>query len=229
MTKVLFTLLVGSLTGMLASSVALAGGKVAKKDDKTWTVTIDAVPTTYEECKALRDDIGKTPQGGMAYFMVAHLVMIDIPDVGQKCLVIGMDLSHLAQNEKVSKSYKRPSVKGYQLNIQQLQMISSQSFTKDAKYVAKAYVQGTKTENSYALPALPYTYVVREHKIQQTGGFNDMWTNTWHGFVDTRCSDSKSLPFHVKKNNRGLWKIFRYSSFYSGCKDPPAAAVDDDL
>ena len=208
----------------LISTSVLAGGKVEKKDDKSWWVTIDKVPTTFEECQALRDELAKTPQGGMVYYLVAKLVMTNQPEVGEKCVVIGMDKSELTETINLQAKYRRTNVKGWQLAKSETDKMKTSSYQADKPYVAKSYVNGTDSKNAYKLPELPYKYYVRDHRIQKKGG---KWDNTWHGFVNTSGNGGGAVPYFVKKNAKGVWKMYKSSSYYSGCIDPPKAVSDD--
>ncbi|HOX46194.1 MAG TPA: hypothetical protein PK668_21500 [Myxococcota bacterium] len=212
---------------VLVAVPALAGGKVEQKDKESWYVTVDKVPTTLEECTALRDELCTTPQGAMVYYVVAQLVVIANPDVGERCMVIGMDMSQLDETIKMLPKARRPDVKGYQIGASEWQKMATTGFVKDAKYTANSYVLGTDYKNGYKLPELPYKYYVSDHKIQKTGGLSGEWDNTWHGFLATSCQDGGKVPFFVKKNDKGIWKMFQSSSFYAGCKDPPEAKSDD--
>lgn len=211
----------------LVAVPALAGGKVEQKDADSWYVTLDKLPATLEECTALRDELGTTAQGGMVYYLVAQMVMIDKPEVGEQCLVIGMDMSELAESIKVLPKFKRVDVKGYQIGDSEVQKMKSSGYKTDAPYAARSFVLGTETKTGYKLPEPPYKFFVRSHRVQQTGGLSGEWEGTWHGFVNTSCVDSGSVPFFVKKNDKGIWKMFKSSSFYAGCKDPPVAKSDD--
>ncbi|MCC6807156.1 MAG: hypothetical protein IT381_07015 [Deltaproteobacteria bacterium] len=209
-----------------ASASAFAGATVEEKDKETWWVTVDKVPESLDECTALRDEMGKTPQGGMVYYHVAQLIMIDKPELGEQCLIIGMDMSELAETIRLQQKYRRTEVKGWQLGNKETDKMNSQGYKSNGckDFAAKSFVVGTETAKGYALPPLPYKYFVRAHKVQQKGGEYD---GTWHGFVNSQASDGGAMPYFVKQNDKGVWKMWKSSSFYTACKQPPKAKKDD--
>ncbi len=191
-----------------------------KVKDSEWHVVIDRIPASLDEFRSLRDAISGTPQGGIAAYLVAHLVMIGNPDLGERCLVLALDMGQLARKGPKSR---RPDVDGWEIGGSERMKMSTSTFIRGRGFIAKSYVSGTSTAGGYALPSLPYTMVIRAHRMPyQEPDF-------WKGMVATSCTDSGAVPIHVKKNNRGIWKVINSSSFYSGCKPPPSSPVDDSL
>ena len=218
--RILSTVL--TLGMLLGGAEALAGGKVEKKDDTTWYVTVDKLPETVEECVALRDEIATEPAGGMVYYLVAQLVMLDKPEVGEKCLVISLDSGELSETIRLKKQYKRVDYKGWQLGESEVKKMKTSGFQADKAYAAKTWVLETDVKNGYELPALPYKYFVRSHNFQ-----NLLEKGIWKGFVNTSGNATAAAPFQVKKNDKGIWKMFASSSFYVGTEDPPKKVSDD--
>jgi hypothetical protein len=188
--------------------------------DRVWHVVVDIIPSGLEEFRAFRDSLAKTPQGGIVAYLVAHLIMIDRPELGEQCLILTLDMSRLA---KASGASRRPQVQGWQLGGAEIMLLQTSGFLQDRGYVAKSFVEGTKTSESYRLPPLPYKYVIRKHMLQ------DRNESSWMGHADTSCHDLGYVPIFVKRNDKGIWKVFNSSSFYSGCKNPPEAVSADDL
>jgi hypothetical protein len=206
---------------------ALAGGKVTKKSKDKWYVTVDALPGTLDECKALRNELATSAQGGLVYYFVTQLVITTKPKIGEQCLVLGMDKSELVETIDLRPKFRRTNVKGWQLGSSEVKKMKTSGFVTDAPYAANTYVMGTDVANGYKLPELPYKYYVRAHRIQKKGGLSGEWENTWHGFVNESGSASGAKPFFVKKNAKGVWKMYKSSSFYAGTKDPPKQVEDD--
>jgi len=190
-----------------------------KERNKTWHVIVDRVPSTVEEFKAFRNAIAVTPQGGIVVYLVAHLIMIDNYDLGMKCLILSLDKSQLVDSRMTARRWI--SIEGWQLGTSETMMLNSSGFVKDKVYAARSFVDGTSTANGYRLPPLPYRYVIRAHAYQ------DADPSIWKGLASTACHDLGYVPVHVKKNDRGIWKVVNSSSFYSGCKDPAAEEKDD--
>jgi hypothetical protein len=193
---------------------------VEKENGKTWHVIVDKIPGSLDEFKNFRDRLAVTPQGGIAVYLTAQIIMIDRPELGEQCLILCLDQSRL---NKSGSSSKRPAVEGWTLGGSEIFMLNSSGFVNDKKYAAKSFVSGTKTADAYSLPVLPWTFIIRVHSFQ------DRDPLIWKGHASTSCHDLGYVPLHVKKNNRGIWKMFNSSSFYSGCIDPPAKQAEDDL
>ncbi len=194
--------------------------RVEEKDkNRTWHVIVDRVPSTVEEFKSFRNTLAVTPQGGIVVYLVAHLIMIDNYDLGMKCLILSLDKSQLVESKMTARRWI--SIEGWQLGSSETMKLNSSGFVKDRGYVAWSFVDGTSTEKGYRLPPLPYRYVIRAHKYQ------DADPAIWKGHANTSCHDLGYVPIHVKKNDKGIWKVVNSSSFYSGCKDPVAEEKDD--
>ncbi|MBN2695587.1 hypothetical protein JXR93_13075 [bacterium] len=212
----------------LFSTIVYSKGVVEEHEKgKVWFVTIDKLPTTLEEFTALRDEIAVTPQGGMVSWLVAQLIMIDNPELGEQCVVITTDKSLLVESFKLKPKEQRTNVKGWQLGSEEVNKMMTTGFSVDKAYAAKTYVIGTSHKEEYKLPELPFKYIVTNHSIQKKGGLSGEWNDTWHGFVNESGTDSGKLPFFVKKDSKGIWKMFKSSSFFAGTKDPIKKVVDD--
>ncbi len=190
-----------------------------KEKNKIWHVIVDRVPSTIEEFKTFSNRLTVTPQGGIVAYLVAHLIMIDNYELGMKCLILSLDKSHLVDSKLTARRWI--SVEGWQLGSSETMKLGTSSFVKDKGYAAWSFVEGTSTATGYRLPRLPYRYVIRAHKYQ------DADPSVWKGHASTSCHDLGYVPIHVKKNDKGIWKVVNSSSFYSGCKDPVVEEKDD--
>jgi hypothetical protein len=148
--------------------------------------------------------------------------MLDKADVGEQCLVLGLDSDELAETVRLKKEYKRVDYKGWQLGESEVKKMKTTGFQVDKPYAAKSWVIGTDPKTGYALPSLPYKYYVRAHNFQ-----NLLEKGIWKGFVNTSGNATAAAPFHVRKNDKGIWKMQASSSFYAGTEDPPKKKSDD--
>jgi hypothetical protein len=211
-----------SISAVLIASAALISSAPSIKEtqaDKKWEVTIDKIPKTLDEFKAMRDKLASSPQGGIVVYLVGHLIMTANPELGEQCLIIALDKGQLAQAGSGSKAV---SVEGWVIGSSEKYKLTISTFARSKAYVAKSYVAGTSTAAGYKLPPLPYKYIISRHSYQ------DADPNIWKGMVNTSCNDGGYVPIHVKVNSKGVWKVSNSSSFYSGCK-PPVVNDDDDL
>jgi len=216
----LLIIFAAAVTAAFALIVAInAAPRVEEKQKgKEWHVIVDSIPSNLDEFRAFRNAIAITPQGGIVVYLVAQLIMIDKPEFGEQCIVIALDRSELSKSNPASR---RPSVDGWQIGTSEAWRMQTSSFQRAKSYVAKSYVAGTSTAGGYALPPLPYRYVIRAHAYQSSD------PAVWKGLASTSCSDLGYVPIHVKRNDKGIWKVVNSSSFYAGCKPPPSNESDD--
>lgn len=211
---------------VLVIFVAVAAGPLygeprveEREKGKTWHVIVDHVPATLDEFKIFRNKVATTPQGGIVAYLVAHLIMIDNYELGMKCLILSLDKSLLVDSAMTARRWI--SIEGWQLGPSETMMLGTSSFTRGRSYTARSFVDGTGGAQGYRLPQPPYRYVIRAHARQDADPL------IWKGLASTSCHDMGYVPIHVKKNDKGLWKVVNSSSFYSGCKEPALVEKDD--
>lgn len=192
-----------------------------KKKGKKWYVTIDRFPKTVKEFKQVRDDLCKTPQGGLVCFIIAMKMWGEDEKLGYKCLPLVLDKSHLVETEDLLPKARLPGYKGWQVGRSITAKMKTSGFKVDKKYAALGYVVGTDPKKGYKLPAKgPYKFLVRVHRIQPKE------KNQWRGFLNYTGA-SRPKPFYVRKNKKGVWKAYKTSSFFAGTIDPPKEEDDD--
>lgn len=170
--------------------------------------TISSVPTTIEEFKTLRDNLSTTPQGGATAFMLALKIFAKDEQFGHQCLVLTVDRNSLSQGN---------IYKGFQLSRSDISRIKSQlSYNPQ---LTNSYIKGATPENNYTVN-LPYVYSYTTNPT--SGSEADGYMKL---FIACYGADSPR-PIHIKKNNRGVWKVNNWSSVIVGIKKPP---IDDDL
>ena len=204
----------------IASSSILVSAPSIKetRKDAAWEIAVDSIPRNLDEFKAMRDSLASSPQGAMVVYLVAHLILKDNPTLGQQCLIISLDMSQLV---KASAGSKFAEVEGWTFGSSEGYKLNMSTFNRSKSYVANSYVKGTSTEQGYKLPGLPYKYTVTKH------GYQDADPDVWKGMVRTSCNDQGYVLIQVKKNSRGVWKVFNSSGFYSGCKAPKTDDGDE--
>ncbi len=205
--------LAGFICAATAAGFLFAEPRIEEKEkNKTWHVIVDRVPASLDEFRSFRNSLAITPQGGIVVYLVAHLVRIRNPELGEQCMILSLDKSQLADSRQTAQ--RRISIEGWQLGASEIMKLNTGSFIKDSGYVACSFVEGTGPEDAYRLPKLPYRYVIRAHSYPEAD------PSIWKGLVGTSCHDLGYVPIHVKRNDKGIWKVVNSSSFYSGCIDP---------
>lgn len=193
-----------------------------KEPGQAWYVIIPAYPTTLEEFKALRDKLCTEPAGAMACFIVAMHLLAENEELGLGALTYILDQSLLAESINMRPAHRLPGADGWQISGSFVQMMKSSGFQAHKTYAARTYVLGTSKEDGYALPEPPYRYYVRIHRVPPREG-------EWKGFLNTSGNEGGgAVPFILKRNSRGVWKMLQASSFFVGYARPTVHDDGDD-
>jgi len=182
--------------------------------DSLGTVTVDKIPNTLEEFLALRDKISDTPQGGATMLIIALIIYAQNPDLGEKCVVISLDMNNLSKGN---------TYKGYSVSSSNKYYLDKVGKNSGQSYIPRSYVKGTSPENDYTIPSgklkFEYTYNKYSGSIE-SGEFKV--------FVDCSGADTPR-PIIMKKNKNGIWKAYNWSSIVVGIRKPASEEVVDDL
>lgn len=208
---------------LLLSSPAAAELKIEERDGgKTWFVTIDAFPETLEEFTEFRNEACDTPAGAMVAFIAAMKLYGEDKELGQKCMMLVLDGENLIDGYKVQDSFKEKrglvEFKGYVIDSRVANMMVSTGFLADRPYAALSYVMGTSADDGYKLPDPPYRFIIEKHRVQDRDP--DVFK------VKAHCTGASNPPYHLRKNSKGQWKMWKCSSFFAGTKDPPQERDD---
>jgi len=172
------------------------------------TVTITNEPLSISEFEKLRDELSTTPEGGATIFLLALKIFSKDKILGNQCLVLAADRNSLTEGNVY---------KGFNLMRNDLSRIESQ--LNQNNKIPDSYIKGGSPENNYSIQ-LPYIY---EYSTNPSSG------NEGDGLIKlfvTCYGADTPRPIHLKKNNRGIWKVNNWSSVIVGIKKPP---IDDDL
>ncbi len=174
-------------------------------------VKIEKLPETFEEFLDLRNEIARTPEGGAVMLILATDAYASGKDWGEKALVVAVDRYYLKEGD---------TYKGYSLNRHSLDMMLR--MLKKYPYVARSYIAGTSPEQQYKLPSPPYIFNFFRTKYTIARSQGDKVK------IMIKCTGARPRPVTVKKNNRGIYKGFEFSSLYVGVRYE-APVQDDDL
>ncbi len=166
-------------------------------------VKIESLPQSTEEFISLRDKIATTPEGGAAVWVVAAILYARNPTLGRQCLIIASDKSLLTTSPK--------GYMGFDFG-QNSDFLIKQLDSK--QYVPNSYVQGTKTENQYTLPATPYSIACSTNPYS-----GNVAEGRLKVFLQCTGADS-DRPVTLVKNDKGIWKVLEFSSLVVGVKQP---------
>ena len=176
------------------------------------SVRVDRLPESIEGFVALRDRIAQTPEGGAAVMVMALLLYAEDEPFGQRCLTVAIDRQWL---EEGPGGYR-----GRRPRTPDKRRIRSQ--VGGNLHIPRSYIKGTSPENGYRLPTPPYIF-----ELSSTPYSGDPSSGMFKVFI-TSSGASSPRPVTVRRNNRGVWKAYEWSSLIVGVA-PPARGIDDDL
>lgn len=173
---------------------------------------IGEVPTSAEEFLALRNNLAKTPEGGAACFVAALLAFSKSKDVGMQCLTLGIDRGSVIQGD-VYKGYAPSGSVMYHIN-----RISGYDMWP---YLGYAYIKGALAKNNYQVSP-PLTIVSYRQKNSGTDASGQVK-------VFVRNDGFRPRPITLKRNDKGIWKAYEFSSLLLNVNPPAYRAPKDDL
>jgi len=175
------------------------------------SISIQVLPSSIDEFVALRDTMSHTPQGGAAMMIVALYAYTQGEALGHPCLAVAVDHSRL---EEGPNGYK-----GWQLRTVDRRRVQQQITGR--AYVVHSYIQGTSPENGYRLPAPPYVLELSSNPYS-----GDVESGTYKVFVASSGAASPR-PVTLKRDARGIWKAYEWSSLLVGVAAPAAQEGND--
>jgi hypothetical protein len=176
------------------------------------SVRVDTLPVSIEGFVAMRDRTADTPEGGAAVMVMALLAYAKNEALGQQCLAVAVDRQWL---EEGPGGYR-----GYRLRTPDVRRIRTQM--SSGPHIPRSYIRGTNPENGYRLPESPYVL-----DLSASPYSGDPASGMVKVFV-VSSGASNPRPVTVRRNNRGVWKAYEWSSLTMGVV-PPVQGIDDDL
>ncbi len=174
------------------------------------TIAIGAMPTTIDEYLAMRDRVARTPEGGAAAFAIALHCYARDPAVGLPYVTVAIAMDLLDDDPG--------GYKGRRPRRAILQNLKDRLHGK--AHIARSYVQGTRFEDGYALPAGDVVVRVKQQRDSLPAADKAKM------FVYSTGADTPR-PVSLARNDKGLWKATEWSSLEVGIRAPAAARSDD--
>lgn len=174
-------------------------------------VRVDHLPQSAKEFVSLRDQVATSPQGGAAMMIVALLAYTEDSQLGRECLTVAVDRGRL---EEGAEGYK-----GWQMRRRDMERIAAQ--LRDMPYLPISYVAGAGPENRYQQPVPPYVFQFSDNPYSGAADSGE-----YKVFV--ACSGAaRPRPVTVRRNDRGIWKAYEWSSLLVGVQAPAEEETDD--
>lgn len=135
--------------------------------------------------------------------------------VGEQMLVLSMFEDNLVEGS---------TYKSYALMRADFERLCR--FNPPNEYIARSYVAGTTPDNGYEIPENSSICVKFRPQEDMVGSIEsgDYKVFIWCSGADT------ARPLRLKRNVKGLWKVYEFSSLTVGIRAPPPtgpSAADD--
>jgi Domain of unknown function (DUF6935) len=175
-------------------------------------VTIGTVPNSAEEFVTLRNELAQTPEGGAACLVAALLSFSKSQDLGMQCLTIAIDQRNVINGGVY---------KGYAPNGSVMYHVNRITGYKMWPYLGYAYIKGAKAASNYQVspPLVIETYRQKNSGTDESGEVK-VFVNT-DGF--------RARPVTLKRNDKGIWKAYEFSSLMLNVNPPASLTPTDDL
>lgn len=192
---------------IVLSLVCLLLSPAAAKD-----VEIGTVPESIDDFLALRNRIADTPEGGAACFVAALLAFSRSKDVGMQCLTVAIDQRNVGRGN-VYKGYAPIGSVMYHVN-----RISGYNMWP---YLGYAYIKGARADQNYRVsPPLAIETYRQKNSGSESSGKVKVFVNT-DGF--------RARPITMRRNDKGIWKAYEFSSLMLNVNPPASKTPTDDL
>ncbi len=170
-------------------------------------ITLSKVPASPEEFIQMRNNLARTPEGGAAMFIAALINLGKNEKLGMQCLTIGIDQSQVMKGN-VYRGYKPRSNVMYHINRLKRGGVRGNFWG----YAAKAYLKGATHKNGYT-PSKPYQVVTSRNKYSGSEAKGRVKV-----FVDV--AGFRARPVTLKRNDKGIWKAYEFSSMFLDVPKP---------
>lgn len=169
--------------------------------EKLASIQIDQYPASLTDFLAVRDQLAGNPAGAATALILALTLFVQEPQLGQPCLEAIIHPNRLAEGQL-------PRVT-YQFIWEQL---------SQAPYIVRSYVQGTRPEQGYQLPAPPYQFNFFRNRL------SDDW-GPEHYKVFVHCTGADTpRPVTLRQTETGQWLALEWSTLIVGVREPETGA-----
>lgn len=173
---------------------------------------IGKVPSSTEEFLQLRNKLASTPEGGAACFVASLLAFSKSQELGMQCFTIAIDKRNVIRGN-VYKGYAPLGSVMYHVN-----RISGY---KMWPYLGYAYIKGAKASQNYAVtgPLAIESYRQKNSGSDESGQVK----------VFINCDGFRARPVTLRRNDKGIWKAYEFSSLMLNVNPPASMKETDEL
>lgn len=171
-----------------------------------------SIPDSAGQFVELRDSLADTPEGGAACFVAALLAFSNSQEVGMQCLTIAIDQRNVGRGNVY---------KGYQPNGSVMYHLKRITRYDLWPYLGYAYIKGAKASNNYQIePPLIVDMYRQKNSGSDSSGKVKVFVN---------CDGFRARPITMKRNDKGIWKAYEFSSLMLNVNPPANTRPTDDL
>lgn len=164
------------------------------------SVTIEIIPSTLEEFKALQGRIAVTPQGGAAAMIAALAAFVRDETAGATLIAAAADDGRRADSEPA------------RLPDREIGFLRNQ--LREQPFLPFSYIAGTSPASGYAPPSPPWLLEFSDNRYS-----GNRETGPYKVFVACSGADSPR-PVTAAKSRDGLWRASEWSSLVVGIRQP---------
>lgn len=182
-------------------------------DHKPSSSLAPPIPRNIEEFISLRDRIASTPEGGATCFVMALIRYAD-PDPSIHAEGVSMMIVSMAE-DNVIQSTGQDSYHGYGLHRSDIDRLA-----RVTPEIANSYIAGATPENDYTIPNPNCASVGFRDQEKYTANAAEGTKKVfiWSGGAAT------ARPLTLKRNVKGIWKAFEFSSLVVEVQSPASAS-----
>lgn len=184
----------------------------AKKASKPDVVITERLCSTVDEFLAMREKIGRKPEGGAVCFIHA-LINYANPDPEVHKLGVAMMIMCMSEENVVATESTDPNqaYNGYMLHRSDFERLA-----RVTDYLARSYITGADANNQYHIADPANARIGFRSQTEYAGSVESGVKKVfvWSGGADT------SRPIQLKRNVKGFWKVNEFSSVTVGIRAP---------
>jgi len=158
-------------------------------------LVVKKIPKDVDEFLVMRDELGQTPNGGAACFLIALLVYANNNDLGNKLLTMTIDRDLLVQGDGYN---------GFQPKLSDTAAIRASIASKS--FFFNTYVGNTYAPQNYQLPSENLTFDFVRNPPAMYKETSEIYR------LLVRCNaDAKPRMLKMRKDYKGFWKVYEWN------------------
>lgn len=173
--------------------------KTHKSEDKVEnSISLDAIPKSVKEFKEMRAKLAKTEKGAAAMMILAMLAFDKDPKLSEQFFIL------MLHRRYIIKSKNQVNIKDYALSREARRYIT---LLFRRKYIAHAYIKESNFKEGYQIPKKAPYHVLFSHLLK--------YPSVTVVYLKINKKGERPRPIYLKKNNSGIYKVYRLEELYA--------------